>query len=398
MSGNAWKTNNQNIVDLLCTATATIGFAARVRRLQLTPELEKKVLICHEHSKCCRNLSEVDGSLTSEDEDELATKVLFYRHRFTQCVLNSQMFRQAALTVVQNIYLFRNRHIFFQPPTENGAEERIMALKLFGSDENGDRLTVAQSLRHPILARIWSRIVALSDDDICRQPRFLLLNSIVENLNTLRNIYVLFSSRLILKLAGRINPVYRQSLPYEDRVQVGTFGIARAAYRYHPSCGTRFSTYAANWFYKEIQRQALSGRLVRISSNMVERYAQANKRENLQMETVSLPQLSDAAFDLDEDNLQHCDVDNRLGHEHKIEEREQIEILLTSIDQKLSHRSGDIIRRRYGLAPYLNIPQSIIEIAEEYKMTRGRIYQIEQQALAILRKSVVKHNRISVYN
>lgn len=396
MSEKAWGENNHNIVDLLCTAPSTMSFAARVGRLQLPAELEDKVLQCHEQSKVCRKMSELNCSLTMEDEEVLATNVLHYRHRFTQCALASRVFRQAALTVIQNIYLFRNRHIFFQPPTENGAEERILALKLFSSVEKRE-LPLAQSLRHPILARIWSRIASQVDENFCRQPSFLQLHSIVENLNTLRNIYVLFSSRLITKLAGSISSVYRQSLPYEDTVQVGSFGIARAAYRYHPSCGTRFSTYAAGWFYKEIQRQALSSRLVRISSNMVERYSQVNKRWCLQMEPGAFPQLSDAIPVENEDMLHYCGFDNRSGHEHQIEAREQIAILLASIDQKLSHRSADIIRRRYGLTPYLGAPHSVVDIAEVYGMTRGRVYQLEQQALSLLRKAVIMRNETSPY-
>lgn len=387
-----WKGNTHNIVDLLCTSPSNLGFTARVRRLQLSPELEEKVLHCHEHSKSCRKLSELACSLTRKDEEALATEVLFYRHRFTQCVLGSQIFRQAALTIIQNIYLFRNRHIFFQPSTENGAEERNLALKLFSSAEQKGSLPVAQSLRHPILARIWSRIVSQSDEEFCSQPSFLQLNNIVENLNTLRNIYVLFSSRLILKLAGKISPVYRQSLSYEDGVQVGSFGIARAAYRYHPSCGTRFSTYAAGWFYKEIQRQALNSRLVYISSNMVERYAKANRRACLQMGAEQLPQLSDATSVVEDELVQFCGWKTHAGHEQRIEESEQIEIMLTAIEQRLSPRSADIIRRRYGLEPYGKAPQSVIEIAEIYRMTRGRVYQLEQEALLFLRKAVRSRN------
>ena len=159
MSEKSWGENNLNIVDLLCTAPSTMSFAARIGRLQIPTGLEDKVLQGHEQSKVCRKISELNCSLTSEDEEVLATNVLHYRHRFTQCILGSRVFRQAALTVIQNIYLFRNRHIFFQPPTENGAEERILALKLFSSVEKGE-LPLAQSLRHPILARIWSRIAS----------------------------------------------------------------------------------------------------------------------------------------------------------------------------------------------------------------------------------------------
>lgn len=317
--------------------------------------------------------------------------MLFHNHRFTENVLGSNKFRQAALTVIQNIYLFRNRHIFFQPPTDNTAEERNLALQLF-SDVRKEELPIAMSLRHAVLARIWSRIISTADDEFFMQPSFLQLHGIVENLNTLRNIYMLFSSRLLRKLAGTVSSVYRQSLPYEDRVQVGSFGIARAAYRYHPSIGIRFSTYATGWFYKEIQRQALEGRLVRISSNMVEQYARIKKQSSQDRPGEQLPALSDAVTPGDEDLSQTHWFEAGDDHTQGIEDREQIDILLRAIDHELSHRNADIIRRRYGLHPYRNRPQSVMEIAAFYAMTRGRVYQIEQQVLGHLRKHLFSRN------
>jgi len=380
-----------NIVDLLCTFPSTVDFSARVQRLQLSPKLEEKVLQCNEHTKSSRNLTEFHFTLEREDEEALATQVLLYNHRFTECVLGSSEFRQAALTVIQNIYLFRNRHIFFQPPTDNGAEERILALQLF-SNAPREELPIAWSLCHAVLARIWSRIVSTADDENFRQPSFLQLHGIVENLNTLRNIYMLFSSRLLRKLAGTVSSVYRQSLPYEDRIQAGSFGIARAAYRYHPSIGIRFSTYATGWFYKEIQRQALEGRLVRISSNMVEQYARIKKQSSQDDPGEQLPVLSDAVTPVDEDLSRTCCFETGVDHTQGIEDQEQIDILLRAINHELPPRNADIIRRRYGLHPYHNRPQSVMEIAELYAMTRGRVYQIEQEVLGHLRKNLFSRN------
>jgi len=384
MNSAGWRGKNLNIVDLLCTSPSKISFPERVGRLQLPEEFERTVLKCHERSRQIRHLPELAFSLSREDEAVLATEVLYYRHKFTRCVLKSSFFRQAALTVIQNIYLFQNRHIFFLPPTDNPAEERRQALELFSTSSRQEDLPVGLSLCHSILARVWARIVYMADESLFGEPAFLELHAVVENLNTLRNIYILFSSRLVLKLAGNVSPVYRQSVNYDDRVQIGCFGIARAAYRYHPSCGVRFSTYAANWFYKEVQRQALAGRLIYLSANSVEQFAKARKTGN------DSPDLSDVLLENDEELAllaEQCRDQAVKTPEREAETNEQQQILLELLDSELSVRTQDIIRRRYGLSPYA-APQSIIEIARMYGMTRGRVYQIEQDAFRVLRQKL----------
>lgn len=393
MTNSAWTSDNLNIVDLLCTNPSRLQFTDRVLRLQLPHGLESKVIHCHEHSQHIIKLGDLSSTLTKEEEEVLATEVLYYRHRFTQCILKSSFLRQAALTVVQNIFLFQNRHIFFQPPTDSLEEERRQALELFSSSAEVVDLPISQSLRHPILARIWARVVYRADDNVMGEPAFLYLHSIVECLNTLRNIYMLFSSRLVLKLAGAINPVYKQSISYEDAVQIGNFGIARAAYRYHQSFGIRFSTYAANWFYKEIQRQALSGRMIYVSTNTIEKFALAQKSQNEQAKASCVCGLSDAIPESDE-RLQSRNIDNSefsKGNalEKRIEVRQYNQLLLKAIDNDLSDRSADIIKRRYGLPPHTTTPQSVVEIAKSFGITRGRVYQIEQDAFKILQKSLL---------
>jgi DNA-directed RNA polymerase sigma subunit (sigma70/sigma32) len=61
-------------------------------------------------------------------------------------------------------------------------------------------------------------------------------------------------------------------------------------------------------------------------------------------------------------------------------------LLLKAIDQNLSQKSGDIIKRRYGLPPYLGEEQSVVSISREYGVTRSSIYQLEQSALQKLQK------------
>jgi RNA polymerase sigma factor (sigma-70 family) len=260
-------------------------------------------------------------------------------------------------------------------------------------------LPITKTLRHLVLARIWKRIIGNTDTDFYLDPAKLELHSVVENLNCLRNIYVLFSTRLIRRLARRINPLYKQSITYEDALQIGTFGVAKAAYRYHHSTGVRFSTYAADWVNREIQQQALNGRLIRISSNIVEQYAKAKKLNDASLLAHYGPSLADASTIIDDTRnagraFESKILPNYPGPGRIVETRQQHELLVAIIDQKLSRRSGDILKRRYGLPPFEKEPQSAVEIAELYGLTRGRVYQLEQEAFKKIRKALLAETRV----
>lgn len=386
-----------NIIDLLYTKPSELPFSRRVQRLQLGAPLEAKAIHCHEESVAVPYREIADNILSREDEEELANEVLYYRHKFTRCLIKSREFRQAALTVIQNIYLFQNRHIFFTPE-ENPALERQQALELFSTPAAAHNLPLSKTLRHLVLARIWKRIIGNTDTDFFHDPGLLELHSVVENLNCLRNIYVLFSTRLIRRLARRVNPLYKQSITYEDALQIGTFGVAKAAYRYHQSIGVRFSTYAADWVSREIQQQALSGRLIRISSNVVEQYAKAKKFNDAGLLAHYGPSLADASTTLDDTrNSGHTPTSTIFPHYPGpgkiVETQQQHALLVAIIDAKLSQRSADILKRRYGLPPFENNPQSAVEIADLYGLTRGRVYQLEQEAFRKIRKALLAETR-----
>jgi RNA polymerase sigma factor (sigma-70 family) len=376
-------------MDLLATAPSRVPFANRVEDLCLSPALEQKVLLEEGRLQGYRHsLSKGCTYLTADDEKELATEVLLLRHQFTELVLNSRKFRQATLTIVQNIYLFQNRKIFFGTANSTSSEEeRQEALLLFSASPFRKSIALAKTFQHLILARIWNRILSNSTQADFQEQQFIELQAIIEKLNTIRNIYMILTCGLVKKLASRINDIYKASIALEDAIQIGSFGIARAAYRYHQSSGVRFSTFAANWVFKEIQRQSLKGRLIRISSNTVERYSRAAKNEDtenlckfstlIKHATTSDedPTLSDSSIPFSGQNPDYPSL------ARNFESQELHGILLRAIDQQLSDKSGDIIKRRYGFPPYQGREQSIISISKFYRVTRGSIYQLEQTAL-----------------
>ncbi len=390
--------NSPERIDLLATTPSPVPFATRVRELCLSTDLEKKLLLQENRlPDNNRTRSKVLDHLTVADEKELATEMLLFRHRFTELILNSVKFRQAALTIIQNIYLFRNRKIFFGTPSSVSSEkERQEALLLFSSNPIRRSLGLAKTFQHLILARVWNRILSNSQQADLQEPQFIELHDVVEKLNTLRNIYMILTSGLVTKLATRINSIYKESITFEDAIQIGSFGIARAAYRYHQSSGVRFSTFAANWVFKEIQRQALEGRLIRLSTNTIEQYAKAAKNEdeaNLHKFSTYIKNATtidgetffgDSSLFFSDQNGAHRSLTK------SFELREIQDILLRAIDQKLSEKCADIIKRRYGLPPYQGKEQSIISISKIHKVTRGSIYQLERLALKKLNRHLLE--------
>lgn len=379
------------IVDLLPSIPSPVSFADRVQALNLSSDLEIKILQQNVGLTGDVDQNKQKAALTETDEKELACEVLRYRHLFTERLLAAPRFRQAAITVIQNIFLFQNRKIFFGSTDASQERERNEALVLFSSPQPDISIPLAKAFQHLIIARVWNRIISQStEQDLLDQP-FSALVEVVDKLNTLRNIYVLLTTGLVKKLARQTNSLYKQSITYEDAVQIGTIGIARAAYRYHPSSGVRFSTFAAHWVSSEIQRQALAGRLIRISSNTVEGYAKATKEEDLAKlkkfstlieSATTVEQHScgeDTALALSRITYQPTSPDDAF-------EKVQLRLIMTrTIDQLLSQKTGDIIKRRFGLPPYQGIEQSILSISEEYQVTRSSIYQQEQAALKKLR-------------
>jgi len=200
----------------------------------------------------------------------------------------------------------------------------------------------------------------------------------------------LLTTGLVKKIVSQLGDIYREGISNEDACQIGSFGVARAAYRYHHSCGVRFSTYAANWIKKEVQHQSLHGRLIKISTNTIEQFSLAQKNndtESVEQHSQIINQCSciqDVTSGLDD----HTPYSHYIASEQEtfIEEKELTQNVEKAIKANLSRKKCDIIKRRFCLPPYANTPQSIVEISKVYGVTRSSIYQLESKALKTLKK------------
>lgn len=373
-------------IDLLLTSPSRQSFEERVKCLRLSSALEKKAVLAN------RVIGQTGFSmpkLSEQDEKELSGEVLLQRHRFTELVFEEHSFRQAAISVIQNIYLFRDRRIFFSSGDVTGEAERQQALLLL-TDQSNSSPPLSKTFQHNIMARIWGRIVSCGDEELLHNERFEELQQIVTNLNTIRNIYMVLTTGLVSNLTRHVNKLYRQSVTREDAHQIGSIGVAKASYRYHYRTGRRFAAYASHWVKKEVQRQALDGRLIKISTNLIEKISAAARSGDCEAEKTMNASLEKATSYLLDHHAMAAISENRSEEfdnpVETVESDDMHKLLESAIENVLSQKTGDVIRRRYGLSPYCGNEQSVIDIANTYGVSRGSIYQLESSGLQKLGK------------
>lgn len=92
--------------------------------------------------------------------------------------------------------------------------------------------------------------------------------------------------RLVIHIAKRYQRSYggKSSLKLDDMVSEGNLGLLRAASKFDPNMGFRFSTYATHWIHEAIRRGMMNKcRLVRLPVHIAKRlnvYLSAQKRLN----------------------------------------------------------------------------------------------------------------------
>ena len=268
-----------------------------------------------------------------------------------------------------------------------------------------DEIFLAQRMEAGRLAALCLASSALSDAE-----REDLLRAVDEG-ETARRHLIECNLRLVVSVARRY---LNRGLSFLDLVQEGNIGLQIGADKYDWKRGFRFSTYVYWWIRQAMTRSlADQSRTIRLPVHAVELLTRVLRAEReMQAATGVMPtvEMLAAQLGLDVDRITEAkraaqtplsieaplsdDSDltrgDLLGDEnaglaaHREVEKKELSKRLTEALDRLDPRERKILQMRFGLER--GEERTLTEVAQVMGVSRERIRQIEQAALAKLRR------------
>ena len=232
-----------------------------------------------------------------------------------------------------------------------------------------------------------------------------------------RNEFVKANLRLVVSIARRFN---HGRMALADLIQEGNLGLLKAVERYDYKKGFRFSTYASWWIRHAISRAlADKGREVRLPVHMIDAQHRLTKARRMLTGQLGRQPTSEelaVATQMPVDKvekmrtwlLEHSvsldkpvgdDEGRVLGEVLEDPDREEVSptqdlewaALTTEVSEVLAELrpiEADILRQRFGLGTEQEL--TLKEIGDKYNLSRERIRQLQEQALAKLRRALAR--------
>jgi RNA polymerase primary sigma factor len=219
--------------------------------------------------------------------------------------------------------------------------------------------------------------------------------------------------RLVVKIAREYEGF---GLPLLDLINEGNMGLMKAVERFDPAKGGKLSTYASWWIKQSIRRGiANQAKTIRLPIHAIDKLSKAQRvanemREALgrepepeelaealgvktsrlnEIRTAALrPASLDAPMGNDEDSNVLAEVvkDENARTPYEVLEEKTLLGMLGHLVEKLGPREKKIIRMRFGLDG--RGEKTLEEIGAQFGLTRERIRQLQNEALARLRELI----------
>jgi RNA polymerase sigma factor (sigma-70 family) len=225
-----------------------------------------------------------------------------------------------------------------------------------------------------------------------------------------RETLVKHNLRLVFHVTKRFS--YRQDQMI-DLIQEGALGLLRAAEKFRPAMGYRFSTYAYQWIESKIRRALVNiDRVISISPDYhndlirISKWTECKKMNGVQESTEVL--IEDLGINKDRLDALMRVKSYSLSMDHKVSDEElSLHSKLTSIDSNiletitdennanyislvmeavLTERECYVINERFGRLD--SYTKTLQELSETLCITRERVRQIETAALEKLRARI----------
>lgn len=234
-----------------------------------------------------------------------------------------------------------------------------------------------------------------------------------------RNDFVRANLRLVVSIARRFN---HGRMALADLIQEGNLGLLKAVERYDYRRGFRFSTYASWWIRHAISRAlADKGREVRLPVHMIDAQHRLTKARRMLTGQLGRQPTSEelaTATQMPVDKIekmrswlleQSISLDKPVGDDEgrvlgevlEDPDREDIsptqelesEALTSEVRdllRELRPIEADILRQRFGLETEQEL--TLKEIGDKYNLSRERIRQLQEQALAKMRRALARRD------